>query len=252
MRMTMFTTDASSRSILIINPNTTVAVTDGLRPVVDKLGFDTTHFEYFTAPSGVTSINNEEDAAVSAKACLPALRDKLKDHDAFLVCCYSQHPLVSQLRAELVQRGMGNKSVTGIFEASVAACLQSIEINEKFGVVSTGSQWTEILCDAVANFMGSKECSRYAGTETTGIDAVELHSTAKDEVDELMKQATKILLDNGAKAICLGCAGMAGMDQTVREACVETLGEDEGMRVKIVDGVVSGVVHLEGTLRQGL
>lgn len=76
-----------------------------------------------------------------------------------------------------------------------------------------------------------------------------------------MKNATKKLLRNGnaggggggaVKAIALGCAGMAGMDAIVREACVEELGEREGRRVKIVDGVVAGVVFLEGALRSGL
>ena len=47
----------------------------------------------------------------------------------------------------------------------------------------------------------------------------------------------------------LGCAGMAGMDQTVREACVEYLGEETGSRIRIVDGVISGFIHLDGTLR---
>jgi hypothetical protein len=42
---------------------------------------------------------------------------------------------------------------------------------------------------------------------------------------------------------------MAGMDQTVREACVEYLGEETGSRIRIVDGVISGFIHLDGTLR---
>lgn len=72
------------------------------------------------------------------------------------------------------------------------------------------------------------------------------------EVDRRMKLATKQVLENGAKAICLGCAGMAGMDQTVREACIESLGEELGNRIKIVDGVISGVIYLEGSLRAEL
>ena len=35
---------------------------------------------------------------------------------------------------------------------------------------------------------------RYAGTETTGLNAGELHSTPKDEVDRRMKEATKRVL----------------------------------------------------------
>jgi len=141
--------------------------------------------------------------------------------------------------------------VTGIFEASVAVCLQSINADEKFGIVSTGKQWEGILGNAVADLLGSNSSSRYAGTETTGLNADELHSTSKDEVDKRMKDATKRLLVRNARAICLGCAGMAGMDVTVREACIEQLGNVEGNRIKIVDGVVSGVTYLEGALRTG-
>ncbi|TKA39360.1 hypothetical protein B0A54_10378 [Friedmanniomyces endolithicus] len=244
----------SGRSILIINPNTTVAMTDALPPLVDSLGYSTsqTHFKYFTAPSGVPSINNESDATVSARICQSTLEGKLQDHDAFLVCCYSQHPLVPLLRAELAKLGLNHKPVTGIFEASVAACLQSIDPLDKFGIVSTGSQWKAILGEAVAALLGSAQSSRYAGTETTGLNADELHSTPKRAVDLRIKLATKALLERRARAICLGCAGMAGMDRTVREACVEVLGEERGRRIKIVDGVVSGVAFLEGAMRAGL
>lgn len=169
-----------------------------------------------------------------------------------MVCCYSQHPLVALLRTELFDRGMTGKQVTGIFEASVAVCLQSIGIDERFGIVSTGVQWETFLGEAVEGLLGAKNSERYAGTTTTKLNAVELHSTPKDEVDRRMKEATKLLLKEGAMAICLGCAGMAGMDRIAREACVEYLGEAKGKAVKIVDGVVSGVIYLEGALRAGL
>lgn len=142
--------------------------------------------------------------------------------------------------------------MTGIFEASVATCLQSIDLDSKFGIVSTGKQWEEILRDAVQELLGSGFEARYAGTETTGLNADELHTTPKEEVDRRMKEATKRLLEKAVKAICLGCAGMAGMDVTVREACIEALGEEKGRRIRIVDGVVSGVVYLEGVLRAEL
>lgn len=85
------------------------------------------------------------------------------------------------------------------------------------------------------------------------MNADELHSTPKEEVDGRIRQATKRLLGKGdVQAICLGCAGMAGMEETVRKACVEALGEEKGRRVRIVDGVVSGVNFIDGALRAGL
>jgi len=162
--------------------------------------------------------------------------------------------LVPRLREHLRQIGPAGhgKVVLGIFEASVAVSLQSTNMSEKFGIVSTGKQWKGILDAAVEEFLGSKSSSRYAGTETTGLNADELHTTSKTEVDKRIRAATDQLLSNGAKAICLGCAGLSGMDQTVREACVERLGETEGKLIKIVDGVVCGIIYLEGVLHTRL
>ena len=182
---------------------------------------------------------------------MPCLEKRLNDYDAFLVCCYSPHPLVRLLRAEIdhLYSGPDQKVVTGIFESSVATCLQSIDVRSKFGIVSTGKQWEEIFDEAIHDLFGLESSTRYAGTETTGLNADQLHSTPIEDVNCRIKGATKHLLARGAEAICLGCAGMAGMGRVVREACIEQLGDRAGGRILIVDGVVSGALFLDGALR---
>ena len=64
----------------------------------------------------------------------------------------------------------------------------------------------------------------------------------QDRVAQEMKSATTRLLRKGnVKAICLGCAGMSGMDSTVRDACIQELGEAQGEEVRIVDGINAAV-----------
>ncbi|KAF2873656.1 hydantoin racemase-like protein [Massariosphaeria phaeospora] len=241
------------RSILIVNPNSTESMTNGLKPLVDSLQFKDTAHEYFTAPSGPKSINNEDDAAESVSHCLPGLQAVLDQHDGYLVACYSHHPLVPLLKEQSAVK-KSRKPVTGIFEASVGASLQIIHPEEKFGIVSTGKVWEKILSEAVVGFLGigSEASKRFAGVETTGLNATDLHDAPPEEVRKRMKDAVKRLLKKGKiGAICLGCAGMSGMDSMVREACVEELGEDEGHGIRIVDGVQAGVAWLEGAVRAG-
>ncbi|KAF2851367.1 hydantoin racemase-like protein [Plenodomus tracheiphilus IPT5] len=241
------------RSILIINPNSTESMTNGLKPLVDALQFKDTAHEYFTAPSGPKSINNEDDAAESVKHCIPYLKEESGRYDGFLVACYSQHPLVPTLK-EVPAIKNARKPVTGIFEASVSTSLQLIHPNEKFGIISTGKVWESILTEATIAFLGtgSEASKRFAGAETTGLNATDLHDAPAEEVRKKMKDAVKRLLQKGSVgAICLGCAGMAGMDEMVREACIEQLGSEEGKRVRIVDGVMAGVAWLEGAIRAG-
>ncbi len=275
--------------ILIINPNTSQRMTDALRPVIDSLGFPSVQYSFFTSPSpGIPSINSPEDAAESAKTCLPDLIPLLAHHDAFLVACYSQHPLVSQLKSECarlkreatVGGGGARKYVTGIFEASVLASLalldpDTTEVEEveaeggdsmAFGIVSTGKVWEMALRHAVEEFIGvpTTQKSRFAGCETTGLNASELHDLDPQEVRQKMMEATKRLLRSGkmgsagnskivsrVQAICLGCAGMVGLDEAVETACVEELGEERGKEVHIVDGVKAGVGQLYGLARGG-
>lgn len=181
------------------------------------------------------------------KHCLPALQSALREYDAFLIACYSQHPLVPLLKQE-DEIYHHKKPVTGILEASVAASLQLIHPRQKFGIVSTGKVWEEILTNAVVALLGSED--RFAGVQTTGLNATDLHDAPPEEVRRRMKDATKRLIRSGdVGAVCLGCAGMADLGEMVREACIEELGKVKGDKVRIVDGVVAGVAWLEGILR---
>lgn len=203
---------------------------------------------YFTAPSGPSSINNNADAIESTKHCFPeALKSAMREYDAFLVACYSDHPLV---HAMVAHPDVINKTVLGIFQASVyeAASPGFMSDGEKFGIVSTGKIWEHVLSEAISHMDDSIQ-EAFVGVETTGLSATELHDMPKDVVEAKMNGATRRLLKRGqVGAICLGCAGMAGLDKVVQQACVDELGVEGGRRVRIIDGVVAGVERIRDVL----
>lgn len=269
--------------ILVINPNTSTHMTEALRPILERLNYHDVQFHYYTAPSEtftvdgrlcepISSINSGTESAQSALNC-SAVLDLVPNYDAFLVACYSCHPLVGMIRRRIKAREKANPSkrkqyVTGIFEASVTASLSLIsafdfvssgelrkkQVEETFGIVTTGSAWKEELSKAVTTMLvGSGPSSRFAGVETTGLTAVELHTTAPEEVKRRISEATQRLLQDAPHpvgAVCLGCAGMAGMEEAVRDGCIKAYGED-GHRVRIVDGVVAGAGNLVMACKAG-
>lgn len=269
--------------VLVINPNTSTHMTETLKPILDRLNFHDVQFNYFTAPNEaftldgricepIPSINSGEESAQSALNCSSVL-SLVPQYDAFLVACYSCHPLVGMIKRQIKASEKANPSkrkqyVTGIFEASVTASLSLIsafdfvrpgelkkqQVQETFGIVTTGSAWKEELSKAVTDMLvGSGPSSRFAGVETTGLTAVELHTTAPEEVKRRISEATQRLLrgtPNPVGAICLGCAGMAGMEEAVREGCIQAYGDD-GHRVRIVDGVVAGAGSLVTACKAG-
>ncbi len=108
---------------------------------------------------------------------------------------------------------------------------------KKFGIVSTGMQWAEILSEAICADVGNgvgmgKEAAErwFAGVECVGVDAGDLHPQPSKEqeveveegggggsIRQSIQQATGRLLDRGdIGVIILGCAGMVGMELWVR------------------------------------
>jgi Asp/Glu/hydantoin racemase len=243
--------------LLIINPNSSQSMTDALDEMVTNLiqQFPTsTIIHTYTAPAGPTSINNEDDALVSANIVFQDLRQNLDSFDAYLIACYSVHPLVGMLQMA-VRPGT---HVTGIFEASISTSLsllpmQGLEAgkNAKFGIVSTGTYWEKALTDGVRRFLNlDEENGRFKGVETTGLTAIELHTQPLEEVRRRMIEATKRLVkDKDVRVVCLGCAGMVGLDAIVEIALIEELGEEEAKRVHVLDGVKAGIGMLENLLR---
>ena len=255
-------------------------MTDALKPIVEKLDYADVQFDYFTAPStptlgpdgkeirGIPSINCGNDSSLSALHCFPHIKDLLDAYDAFLVACYSAHPLVGMLKREIRRQAhelkFPRKYVTGIFEASVSTCLalardfdmaadarmNRLASPSSFGIVTTGALWKDELSAAVKKMLlGDRtgdECTLevFAGVGTTGLTAAELHTTPLEEVRARITRVTSQLTKSSkhpVAAICLGCAGMSGMDAAVREGCIDALGPFDGKNVAIVDGVVSGV-----------
>ncbi|KAL9600187.1 MAG: hypothetical protein Q9219_003330 [cf. Caloplaca sp. 3 TL-2023] len=256
----------------------------------------------------------------SLPSLLPLLHTSSPEHppqfDAILVACYSPHPLVQELQRAVIPR----IPVVGIFEASVSVAVQllsssfavdtateeevegigveekKMEKRRKFGIVSTGEQWGGILSDAITslpssstNGIASASASAlgpelanavFAGVETLGVDAGDLHPTTADSesqtlvkdsgkggeegggeesVEAKVKAATRRLLDRGEEGeevgvVVLGCAGMVGMEGWVREEVAEVEGRrggGKGKGVRVVDGVKAGVGVLQGLVRGG-
>lgn len=216
-------------SILIVNPNSSVSITDGLKEVIDPAPEFT--YKFFTAPYGPPEIDSYSTEIESAAACTQALLAVLDQHDAFLIAFYSDHPLIQILREHT------RKPVLGIFQASV---LQALAYGcDKFAIVTTGTIWERVLDGAVLNMLGSH--ARYAGTISIGMGDLELNDLSEELVNQQIVDASLDAVSRGATCILLGCAGMAGMDEAVKKAV--------GNKVRVIDGVVAGTEILVGMVR---
>lgn len=169
-------------------------------------------------------------AAASARAVIPIAQN----YDAFLVACFSAHPLIPALREELVQ------PVIGIMEAALYA---SRMLGNRLSVLTTGARSAVMHNDSIHQY-GLSTYS--AGTESSGLGVLELERLPKEQVLGKVGDAARRLVLKGADCICLGCAGMTEM----KLKCEEVVAE-EGGGVQVVDGVGVGVHLLVAMVREG-
>ncbi|ETS80968.1 hypothetical protein PFICI_05970 [Pestalotiopsis fici W106-1] len=239
--------------ILVLNPNSSRSMTDGVKKVVASAELPQgTDIHYYTGPSSApASINDGDDIDASVQAVKADAWPYIKEQgfDGIVVACFSVHPLVVELARE-------NILATGIFEASILTALPLLLPDEKWGIVTTGKFWEAHLLHGVQHFLGasvSDSNDKFAGVESTGLIASDFHHGVSPEViNQKIREATKRLLRKGkVTCVAMGCAGMAGLEDQIRTAAMEECGEDFAYKTfKVIDGVAAGVMQVEQLIRQ--
>lgn len=181
--------------------------------------------------------------------------------EGILVACFSVHPLVAHFAKKYPET-----AVTGIFEASVITALpllqpppamygeQAAKI-QQWGIVTTGEFWEDHLAHGVASFLGHSPekaddgNSRFAGVFSTGLDAGDLHTASKEEVEQKMSEATRKLLEGrNVGCVVMGCGAMTGLAGIIRRTAGEVYGETAAKSMYMFDGVKAGVMVLESMI----
>ena len=182
--------------ILVINPNSTEAVTAGIDRALEPLriaGGPT--IECITLKDGPPGIETQAQVdAVVAPVC--ALVEKRQDTaSAFIIACFSD-PGLHQARETTP------KPVFGIAESAMATALT---LGERFGIIS-------ILEDSIPRHARAIRAAgldeRFAGDIAIGVGVTDL---AEDDsvLERLVSAGRRLKDDHGARVVILGCAGMA-------------------------------------------
>jgi len=219
--------------LLLINPNTSAGMTADIqaagRAALPASATDVT-VDAIQPARGPASIEGQLDEVVSAHWALDAVLPVAESYDAFIVACYSHHPLTGALR-ELLQQ-----PVVGIMEASI---LHALPLGERFSIVTTSARWQPLLQEGVRALGLERRC---ASVRSSGLAVLELGSLPTDVVRRrLIDEAVLAVEHDGASVICLGCAGMAGLEQEIAAAC----------GVPVVDGVRAGVLLARSLVEAG-
>lgn len=224
--------------LLIINPNSSEKVTSDLEESITPPPGLSLHF--YTAPADAPKeITGTETSVKSGQVVLENLqeRDLLRGFDGFLVCCYSDHPLVHSIST------LTDKPILGIMQATLLYSLLRPSPRKLF-VLTSGSGWNPLLDQAIVDFFGCGTFPQTRFQKTQALDIEILSLNDKANFEAVTNKVRDLLeVEYGADdigCVLLGCAGMAGLDAKLTEVFPQ---------VEFIDSVKIGVELLAGLAR---
>jgi allantoin racemase len=180
---------------LVINPNTTTAVTDKVvaacRGAQPSLRWDGA-----TARFGVAYVADEVAYATAAHAVIDAFEAFDADHDVVLLACFGDPGL-------LALRERARVPVVGLAQSSFEAAAR----RGRFAVVTGGHAWAPMLL----RFARAHQLDRgLVGIHTVDWNGAQI-AADPDGARDALRAAAQLGIDGGAECILLGGAALAGL-----------------------------------------
>ncbi|WP_245973947.1 aspartate/glutamate racemase family protein [Bosea caraganae] len=210
--------------ILVINPNSNEAVTEGLRQAVAPLAFaEGPEIICETLRDGPFGIETQEHAD---SVTIPLRRrvEAADDVDAFIIACYSDPGL------HVAREGTASP-VFGIAECGVLTALTRAD---RFGVIAIKSRSIPRHIRYLRQ-MGLMD--RLAGERPLEMSVAE-SASGEGTLDRMIAVGTELKERDGAGAIVMGCAGMARHRRPLEQA----------LGIPVIDPTQAAVAMAIGTL----
>jgi Asp/Glu/hydantoin racemase len=185
-----------SQRILVINPNSTQAVTDGIHRALEPLRLSGGPvFECVTLREGPPGIQSQRDVDSVIGPLTRLIAERDVDCSAFVIACYSDPGLFSA-------REVTKKPVLGISECGV---LTALTLGHRFGVIA-------ILAQSIPRhlrYLGAMGVvDRLAAELPLGLQVTDLADASRTR-QRLIDTGRRLVEEHGAHVIVMGCAGMA-------------------------------------------
>ena len=216
-------------NLLLINPNTSTAMTEGIARAASAVAAAGTQLRAVQPSFGPLSIEGHFDEAFAAAGVAEQVRQANPAPDAVVIACFGDPGLDAAREATAAP-------VLGIAEAAFHAASM---LATGFSVVTTMTR-TCIMAEHLVHRYGFER--RCRGIHGTDIPVLALESCGPDTVAQIEAAARQALASDRSGAIVLGCAGMAALCATLQQR----------LGVPVIDGVAVAVKFAEALVALGL
>lgn len=214
--------------ILLLNPNTTTAVTGLLLAAARVVAAPETELVPLTAPRGVPYIATRAEAQIGGAIALEMLAEHHASADAAILAAFGDPGLLGA-------RELYDIPIVGLAEAAMlTACM----LGRRFVIVTFASALGPWYEDCVA--MHGLE-ARCAGVRMLDGAFQSISAVQHEKADLLVELACAAVSETKADVVILGGAPLAGLAATVKDR----------IPVPVVDQVQAAVTQAEALVRLG-
>lgn len=184
----------TQKPLIIINPNSSQTVTDGIDAAVDPLRRFGIPIRCLTLPKGPKGIESQRQADLTIAPML-SLAAAQTDAAGFVIACFGDPGL----------HGLRDQTALPVIGIQEAAVMTALTLGQRFGVIA-------IMPASVPRHMRAFGAmgvlDRLAGDRALGLGVADLADPGKSLA--AMIATGKLLRDeDGAHVLIMGCAGMA-------------------------------------------
>lgn len=192
---------AATQRLLLINPNTSQAISASLLPAVQRCIPPDVTVDVVTASIGAPYISDERSYAVAGHAALAAWADDRRRDacrpDGVVIACFGDPGLFALREA-------ADCPVTGLAEAAVAEAA----LHGDCAIVTGGQAWRPMLERLLPALPQGRRVRRIETVELTG---AQLHADPQAAEALLLECCQRLLRQSPVDSIIIGGAGLAGI-----------------------------------------
>ena len=207
--------------LLIINPNTSEAMTEDIRRTILMVKNKEIDIEVIHSDFGAESLESFYDYTLASFGMIRCLKKHVKDYDGILIACFGDPGLYAI-------EEISDCPVVGIAEASMGIANL---LGAKFSILAASEKASPMMDYLVCGY-GMQ--ARSEGTVAINMSVLDVEQNKEEAIEKLVN-AGRIAKNRGAEVLILGCAGMTGISEIV----------EKRLGIRVLDPVFIGYSVLE-------
>ncbi|WP_460134722.1 aspartate/glutamate racemase family protein [Pseudomonas sp. S1_E04] len=215
--------------ILVVNVNTTESITETIAQQARAVASPGTEIVGLTPYFGAESVEGNFESYLAAIAVMDRVMAYDQPFDAVIQAGYGEHG----------REGLQELLNVPVVDITEAAASTAMFLGHAYSVVTTLDRTVPLIEDRLKLAGLYQRC---ASVRASGMAVLELEEHPMAAMEAIVHQAELAIREDKAEVICLGCGGMAGLDEQIRQRT----------GVPVVDGVTAAVTIAEALVRLGL